>query len=77
MKDFVLVNVLQTKTDLDKELPDFLLFKRLFILHLEVHWKIAIVAILHNNMQGIILNEGLLVLDDEGMNEFAHDGGFV
>ena len=77
VQDFVFMNVLKPKANLNKELPYFLFLKRFFILHLEVHREITIVTVLHNNMQSVIFDKRLLILDDKGMNKFAHDRGFV
>jgi hypothetical protein len=77
VQDFVLMNVLKPQANLNKELPYFLLLERFFILHFEVHREIAIVTILHNNMQSIIFDKRLLILYDKRMNKFAHDRGFV
>ena len=77
MEDFILVNVLEAETDLDEELPYFLLFQGLFVLHFEVHRQIAIIAILHNNVQSVIFDKGLFILDYKRVDELAHDGCLV
>lgn len=77
MKNFVLVDILETKTDLDKKFPYFLFLQRLFILHFQIHGQVSVVAILHYNIQSIILNKGLFILYNERMDKLTHDRGFI
>jgi hypothetical protein len=77
VQDLTLVDVLQSHADLDEQLPNALLFQRLFILKLEVVRQVARVAELHHDIQRVLLDEGFAVSDDEGVNELAHDGRLV
>lgn len=77
MQYLILMDVLQPNTDLYEKLPDLFLLEWFFVLHLEVVGEIARVAKFHDDVERIVLDEGLLVPDDEGVDELAHDGGFV
>lgn len=77
MQYFILVDVFQPNTDLYKKLPDLFLLEWFFVLHLEVVGEITGVAKFHDDVERIVLDEGLLVPDNEGVDELAHDGGLV
>lgn len=39
--------------------------------------EIARLAKLHDDVERVLFDEGLAVADDEGVDQFAHDGGLV
>lgn len=67
MKYSVFMDVLEANTDLKEEPPYFLFFEGPFVLHFQKMVQIAIVAVLHYDIEGVIFDEWLLVADYEGM----------
>jgi hypothetical protein len=72
VKDFVPMNVLQTHANFNKELPNSVLFEVFFVLLFQVKAEIATVAELHQNVQIVTLDEGVLVGNNEGMLQSTH-----
>jgi hypothetical protein len=72
VQDLVFVDVLQAHTDLYENPPDLLLLQRLLYLALQVVGQVAVVAVLHHDVQSVVLDERLLVTHDERVNQFAH-----
>jgi hypothetical protein len=77
MQYLILMDVLKTQTYLDEESPNFVLLQGPLILQLEVVVEIAIVAVLHDDVEGVVLDEGLLVAHDEGVHQLTHNRCFV
>lgn len=77
VQNLIPVDVLQPHANLNKKFPNALLLQRFSILRLEEIRQIPTVAKLHNNVQRILLDEGLSVSHDEGVEQLAHDGGLV
>ena len=61
------MDVLEPDADFKKKSPNFLLLEWAFVLQFEELVKVTIVAVLHDNVEGIFLNERLFVAHDEGM----------
>lgn len=77
MQDSVFMDVLQSNADFKEEPPYFLLLKRSLILQLQELIEIAIVAVLHNDVEIVFLDEWLFVAYNEGMDQFAHNRGLI
>lgn len=57
VQNFVLVDVLESNADFDEEPPDFVLLQGPLVLHFEIVVEIAIVAVLHDDVERILFDE--------------------
>ena len=57
MQDSVFMDVLQSNADFKEEPPYLLLLKRSLILQLQELIEVAIVAVLHNDVEDVFLDE--------------------
>lgn len=67
MQDPILMDVLESDADFKKKSPNFLLLERALVLKFEEMVEVAIVTVLHDDVEGIFLDERLLVAHDEGV----------
>ena len=77
MQNFFAVDLVQPLAHLNEELPDFIFTQRPVKLIANVVAEVAAVAELHDDVQLVLLHEGVEVLDDVGVVHFAQDGHFV
>mmetsp|Transcript_120582 Transcript_120582/g.257520 ORF Transcript_120582/g.257520 Transcript_120582/m.257520 type:complete len:247 (-) Transcript_120582:51-791(-) len=66
VKDTICMEVLQAEADLEEKSPDRLFLEALLV-PLQVHAQVTVLTILHDDVEGLFLQEGLHV----GNNEFA------
>lgn len=77
VQDLIPVYVLQSHANLNKKFPNALLLQRFSILRLEEIRQVPTVAKLHDDVERILLDEGLSISHDEGVEQLAHDGRLV
>ena len=71
------MQIFQAQADLEEELPNGFLLERTAHLAAEELSEVAVLAILHHDVELLAIDEGVVVLDDEGVVQFRENDAFV